>query len=92
MGSGKLGPQGNWIRIVAGLESLIGICLITASVAWIVLIYPALGRMRTLTRRTATLVKAQEETGLEVISGDIENLLGDLAQKRHSYACRFHSR
>jgi hypothetical protein len=80
LASGEIMPNGSWIRLVAALESLIGISLVTASVTWIVLIYPALGRMRTLARRASTLLRAQKQTGVDVISGDAENLLGDLAE------------
>ena len=80
LAAGEIVPKGSWIRLVAALESLIGISLVTASVTWIVLIYPALGRMRTLARRASTLLRAQKQTGVDVISGDVENLLGDLAE------------
>jgi hypothetical protein len=79
VGSTEFTPNGNWIRIVASLESLIGISLLTASITWIVLVYPALGRMRTLARRASTLSRAQEQTGVDLLAGDIESLLGDLA-------------
>jgi hypothetical protein len=80
VGSTEFTPHGTWIRIVASLESLIGISLLTASITWIVLIYPALGRMRTLARRASTLLRAQEQTGVDLLSGSVESLLGDLAQ------------
>lgn len=79
LAAGEVSPQGAWIRIVAASESLIGVMLITASISWIVLIYPALGRMRTLSRRAATLVWAQKQTGIDVLGGQVEGLLGDLA-------------
>jgi hypothetical protein len=79
LGSGEVAPQGAWIRIVAASESLIGMLLITASISWIVLIYPALGRMRTLSRRASTLVWAQERTGVDLLAGSAEGLLSDLA-------------
>ncbi|HEX4810142.1 MAG TPA: hypothetical protein VH325_14480 [Bryobacteraceae bacterium] len=72
-------PRGSWISVVSALESLIGTSLITASVTWIVLIYPALGRMRALARRASILLKAQEQTKIDVVSDDVEHLLGDLA-------------
>lgn len=79
LGSGEIAPQGAWIRIVAAAESLIGMMLITASVSWIVLLYPALGRMRTLSRRASTLVWAQEATGVDLLDGKAEGVLADLA-------------
>lgn len=80
LASGELTPNAIPIRMLTALESLIGIALITASVTWIVLIYPALGRMRELARRTSVLLRAQDETGISMLSGPGELLLGDLAQ------------
>jgi hypothetical protein len=80
LGSTEFTPKGNWIRIAAAIESLIGISLVTASITWIVLIYPALGRARTLARRASALVQAQQQTGVDVLSGNEEGLLTDLAQ------------
>ncbi len=80
LGSTEFSPQGSWIRIVTSFESLIGICLITASITWIVLIYPALGRMRTLARRASTLVRAEQQTGVELVSGHMATLFSDLAE------------
>ena len=79
LGSTAFNPQGNWIRIVTSIESLIGICLITASITWIVLIYPALGRMRTLARRVSTVARAQKQTGVDLLAGNGEELLAELA-------------
>jgi hypothetical protein len=53
--------------------------LLTASVSWIVLLYPALARMRTLARRASILARAEQKTGVNVVSGEAQYLLGDLA-------------
>ena len=37
--------------------------------------------MRTLARLASTLVRSQEETGVDLLSGDVESLLADLAQR-----------
>jgi len=44
-----------------------------------VLLYPALGRVRTLARFTSILAMAEERTGVDVVSGDVQGLLGSLA-------------
>ncbi len=80
LATGQIAPSGAWVRFLAALESLIGISLVTASVTWIVLLYPALGRMRTLARRASVLVRAQKETGVDAISEDAQGLLGNLAE------------
>ncbi len=79
LGTGTLTPTAPIMRLLSALEALIGFGLVTASVSWIVLIYPALGRMRALARRTSTLMKACERTGIEVISGEIQGVLERLA-------------
>lgn len=79
LGAGGLEPRGEWVRIVAASESLIGMLLITASISWIVFIYPALGRMRALGRRANTIFRAERETGIDLLSGSADSLMTDLA-------------
>jgi hypothetical protein len=71
------GPS--WLKLVVAVEGLVGICLITASVSWLVLIYPALERTRFLARRTFVLVRAREISGLKRIEND--SLLIDMADR-----------
>jgi Ion channel len=78
LGAGEIQPSGGWIRIVTGFEGLIGASLVTASTTWIVLIYPALGRMRSLSRFSTILVEAAKRTGIDPTAGDAEGLLVDL--------------
>jgi Ion channel len=80
LGQGDITPKTNWTRIPSVAEALLGFSLLTASISWIVLIYPALGRMRTLSRFAANLIRAEEATSVEVLSGDAEQLLGSMAQ------------
>ena len=79
LGGGELEPTGQWVRIVSACESLIGMLLITASISWIVFIYPALGRMRSLGRRANNIFRAQDEAGVDVLSANPDSLLVDLA-------------
>ncbi|MGA8027044.1 MAG: potassium channel family protein [Bryobacteraceae bacterium] len=79
LGLGDLVPEADWLRILVTVEALLGFALVTASVSWIVLIYPALGRMRTLARRASILANTERETGIPIISGDAHVLLSDLA-------------
>ena len=80
VGTPDLTPKPDWIRLTVAVESLVGFSLVTASISWIVLIYPALGRMRVLARRSAILVKAQKKTGIDVISDHSDSLLSELTQ------------
>ncbi len=79
LGLGDLLPVATWLRILVTFQALTGFALVTASVSWVVLLYPALGRMRTLARRASTLAKASRQTGVDIVSGDAQYLLGDLA-------------
>jgi len=78
VGTPDLTPKPDWIRLTVAVESLLGFSLVTASISWVVLIYPALGRMRSLARRSAILIKAQEKTGVQAVSSDEESLLSEL--------------
>lgn len=69
----------SWITLVVAFEGLIGMSMITASVSWLVLVYPALERNRFLARRTFTLVKAKETSGLTRIED--ESLITDMADR-----------
>jgi hypothetical protein len=80
VGTPDLSPKLDWIRLSVAVESLVGFSLVTASISWIVLIYPALGRMRSLARRSAILVRAQQNTGVEAVSKDSESLLSELTR------------
>jgi hypothetical protein len=79
LGLGEITPKPDWLRMLVGFHALVGFALVTASVSWIVLLYPALARMRSLARRVSLLDEAQKETGVSVISGNAESILGDLA-------------
>jgi hypothetical protein len=79
MGTADLLPRSEWLRLVVAFQALTGFALLTASVSWIVLLYPALARLRTLARRTSILINASNKTGIDIFSGDIEYLLGELA-------------
>ncbi|WP_406864756.1 potassium channel family protein [Streptomyces sp. HUAS MG47] len=51
LGLGDIAPAAGWLRIVGPLEALVGFALLSATVAWILGIYPALARRRTLALR-----------------------------------------
>jgi len=80
LGQGGMTPSISWTRVLSVVEALLGFSLLTASISWIVLIYPALGRMRTMSRFASSLVRAEESTRVEILSGDAEQLLGSMAQ------------
>lgn len=51
LGLGDIAPAVGWLRVVGPLEALVGFALLSATVAWILGIYPALARRRTLALR-----------------------------------------
>ena len=56
-------PQTSWLRLVIACEGLIGFAVITASISWTVLLYPALARARWLAERIEVYEKASHRPG-----------------------------
>jgi hypothetical protein len=87
LGLGDLVPNEPWLRIVVPAQSLVGFALLTAAVSWIVVVYPALTRRRTLAVRL-TLARRSARQGLltepDSVLGAVvlERLAGDLVQVR----------
>jgi hypothetical protein len=63
LGLGDIAPSAQWLRIVAPLEALVGFALLTATVSWILGIYPALARRRTLALHISQLRRADRTAG-----------------------------
>ncbi|MFI1731174.1 potassium channel family protein [Streptomyces acidicola] len=55
LGLGDIAPGEGWLRLVSPLEALVGFALLTATVSWVLAIYPALTRRRVLAVRLALL-------------------------------------
>jgi hypothetical protein len=55
LGFGDISPVAPWLRIAVPVESLIGFGLISASVSWVLEVYPAITRRRSLAVRLAHL-------------------------------------
>jgi hypothetical protein len=55
LGLGDIAPAEGWLRLVSPLEALVGFALLTATVSWVLEIYPALTRRRVLAVRLALL-------------------------------------
>jgi hypothetical protein len=80
LGYGDLVPHTTAMRLVATSEALIGFGLLTASVSSIVLLYPALSRMRLLARAVAHVVSSERANGLALAAGDSDVILAGLAR------------
>jgi hypothetical protein len=80
LGYGDLLPHTMPMRFVASLEGLIGFGLLTASVSTLVLLYPALSRMRLLARGVAHIVAAEQRTGVTLAASGSDVVLSGLAR------------
>jgi hypothetical protein len=81
LGLGDLQPNPTWLKILSACHTLLGFSLVTASITWIVLVFPALRRMRTLSRKAITLEEAERQTGVPVVSGNMHVVVAGLAEE-----------
>jgi hypothetical protein len=81
LGLGDIEAVPNWLRILSALHTLIGFSLVTASITWVVLLFPALRRARTLARKAQTLALAEEKTGVPVAAPRMHVVLAGLAEE-----------
>jgi len=79
LGLGDIKPGPAWFRVLVTLHTLIGFALVSASVTWILLIFPALSRIRALATTATLLAEAGEKTGIPVISEGAAEMLAQLA-------------
>ncbi|MDT9688876.1 ion channel [Streptomyces sp. P9(2023)] len=62
LGLGDIAPTTGWLRLFAPLEALVGFALLSATVTWILGIYPALARRRTFALRLSHLRRTHATT------------------------------
>ncbi|CAM5278002.1 potassium channel family protein [Streptomyces tanashiensis] len=55
LGLGDIAPTSGWLRVLAPVEALVGFALLSATVAWVLGVYPALARRRALALRLSHL-------------------------------------
>ncbi|MGW4703150.1 potassium channel family protein [Streptomyces sp. NPDC004285] len=63
LGLGDIAPTSGWLRVLAPLEALVGFALLSATVAWVLGIYPALARRRALALRLSHLRRVRVPDG-----------------------------
>ncbi len=78
LGLGDIAPGEAWLRLVSPLEALVGFALLTATVSWVLEIYPALTRRRVLAIRLA-LLRDADPTAAQLDSTAGALLLDSLA-------------
>ncbi|WP_155056079.1 potassium channel family protein [Streptomyces blattellae] len=85
LGLGDISPAEGWLRLVSPLEALVGFALLTASVSWVLEIYPALTRRRVLAIRLALIQRsAPTDDQLDCTMGAVllESLAAEVARVR----------
>jgi hypothetical protein len=81
LGYGDITPTSGWLKVLVPLEALVGFGLLTASLSWVVSLYPAFSRHRSLAHEVSLVRKAESETGIGVRKMDplaAEQMLGSL--------------
>jgi hypothetical protein len=81
LGLGDIRPSPTWLKVLSAFHTLLGFSLVTASITWILLVFPALRRMRTLSRKAVTLSDAEKQTGVRVTSRGMHVVLAGLAEE-----------
>jgi hypothetical protein len=81
LGYGDFIPQTTMMQFASSSEALIGFGLLTASVSSVVLLYPALSRMRALARGVAHIVAAERVTGMSLLDTNSDLILASLARE-----------
>jgi hypothetical protein len=87
LGFGDIVPVSGWLRIALPVQALIGFGLLTASVTWVLQVYPALIRRRALAVRLAMLRSVPREDLLhdpdsQLVASLLESLATGLTQAR----------
>jgi hypothetical protein len=84
LGFGDVTPQAGWLQLLAPLEALIGFGLLTASVSWLLQIYPAVNRRRALAYEVSLLRETEREGDpamLELDPGTVDAIFADLVSR-----------
>ncbi|MEU8525974.1 MULTISPECIES: potassium channel family protein [Streptomyces] len=68
LGLGDIAPASGWLRVLAPMEALVGFVLLSATVAWLLGIYPALARRRALALRLSHVRRSR--VGAEALDSD----------------------
>lgn len=80
LGLGDVEPNPTWLKLLSAGHTLLGFSLVTVSITWIALVFPALRRIRTLARKAITLAESEERTGVSVVSANMHVIVAGLAE------------
>jgi hypothetical protein len=78
LGYGDIVPHTGWLRLLVPLEAFIGFALGTASVSWLISIYPVLARRRHLAREVFLLQRSERHAGTTFPGADAQAFGGVL--------------
>jgi hypothetical protein len=84
LGFGDFTPDEPLLRLLAPVEALIGFGLLTASISWLLSIYPVLNRRRSLAYETNLLLDSERELGtsvLELGASSAESIYSELTSR-----------
>jgi hypothetical protein len=87
LGFGDIVPTEEWLRIAVPVQALLGFALLTATVTWVLQIYPALTRRRALAIRLSLLQRADAvrvlaEEDVPMAANLLTDLAGEVVQAR----------
>lgn len=92
LGYGDMTPISTDLRLVAPLEALVGFGLFTASISWILSVYPVLARRRNLAREVTLLEESggwddllAAKDGSDALNGILSGLTRQLVFARNDY-------
>ena len=84
LGFGDITPTSQALRLILPLEALLGFGLLSAIISWLVSIYPALSRRRSLAYEISLLraAEAEDDLSLDALTPDAaERLLAELTSR-----------
>lgn len=95
LGLGDIAPADGWLRILGPIEAVVGFALLTATVTWVLGIFPALARRRAVALRISQLRRADvseralstphASTVLQGLISDLAHVCVDFRQYAESY-------
>ena len=81
LGYGDITPTVGWLKVLVPLEAMVGFGLLSASLSWVVSLYPVFSRHRSLAHEISLVREAERETGIGMGQMDAlaaEQMLGSI--------------
>ncbi len=81
LGYGDITPTVGWLKLLVPLEAMVGFGLLSASLSWVVSLYPVFSRHRSLAHEVSLVREAERDTGIGVEQMDAvaaEQMLGSI--------------